>query len=77
MILPYTRPIYLFNPIFDRRHPIENVIDGTEAFWMSPPLSRGQEYQRVNITVDLHQVIYQENQKLFKFTVKRHQYSAK
>ena len=38
------------------RHPVENVIDGTESFWMSPPLSRGQEYQRVNITIDLHQV---------------------
>ena len=24
----------------DRRHPIENVVDGSERFWMSPPLSR-------------------------------------
>ena len=44
------------SPNATRRHPIENVIDGRESYWMSPPLSRGQEYQRVNITIDLHQV---------------------
>ena len=42
-----------------RRHPIENVIDGSESFWMSPPLSRNtldNDYSKVNITIDLKQV---------------------
>lgn len=39
-----------------RDHSIEYAIDGTERWWQSPPLSRGLQYQRVNITIDLGQV---------------------
>ena len=39
-----------------RNHPIEYAIDGTELWWQSPPLSRGLQYQKVNITIDLGQV---------------------
>lgn len=34
-------------------HSIEYAIDGTENWWQSPPLSRGLQYQQVNITIDL------------------------
>ena len=37
-------------------HSIEYAIDGTENWWQSPPLSRGLQYQQVNITIDLGQV---------------------
>ena len=37
-------------------HPIEYAIDGSERWWQSPPLSRGLQYQQVNITIDLGQV---------------------
>ena len=37
-------------------HSIEYAIDGTENWWQSPPLSRGLQYQQVNITIDLRQV---------------------
>ena len=37
-------------------HSIEYAIDGTEIWWQSPPLSRGLQYQQVNITIDLGQV---------------------
>ena len=39
-----------------KAHPIELAIDGTEKWWQSPPISRGLEYNEVNITVDLGQV---------------------
>ena len=39
-------------------HPIEYAIDGSERWWQSPPLSRGLQYQQVNITIDLGQVIF-------------------
>lgn len=39
-----------------KNHPIEYAIDGTERWWQSPPLSRGLQYQQVNITIDLGQV---------------------
>ena len=41
-----------------RAHPIDNVIDNTENFWMSPPLSRNtleKDYSEVDITLDLKQ----------------------
>ncbi|KAG8228152.1 hypothetical protein J437_LFUL002806, partial [Ladona fulva] len=34
-------------------HPASNAIDGSNNWWMSPPLSRGMEYNRVNLTIDL------------------------
>ena len=37
-------------------HRIEYAIDGTERWWQSPPLSRGPQYNKVNITIDLGQV---------------------
>lgn len=37
-------------------HPPEFAIDGTERWWQSPPLSRGTQYNNVNLTVDLGQV---------------------
>ncbi|XP_068678125.1 laminin subunit alpha-like [Montipora foliosa] len=36
-------------------HPIEYAIDGSERWWQSPPLSRGLQFQQVNITIDLGQ----------------------
>ncbi|OCT60212.1 hypothetical protein XELAEV_180462302mg, partial [Xenopus laevis] len=39
----------------DKSHPISNAIDGTERWWQSPPLSRGLEYNQVNVTLDLGQ----------------------
>ena len=37
------------------RH-IKYAIDGTKKWWQSPPLSRGLEYNEINITIDLGQV---------------------
>ncbi|KAJ8017908.1 Laminin subunit alpha-3 [Holothuria leucospilota] len=39
-----------------KAHPIQHAIDGTEKWWQSPPLSRGIQYNEVNITIDLGQV---------------------
>ena len=39
-----------------RTHSPENAIDGTEKWWQSPPLSRGNKYNQVNLTLDLGQV---------------------
>jgi len=41
-----------------KSHPIENAIDGTERWWQSPPLSRGNQYNKINITIDLGQVFH-------------------
>lgn len=40
----------------NKAHPITNAIDGTERWWQSPPLSRGLEFNQVNVTLDLGQV---------------------
>ena len=37
-------------------HPPSNVLDGTEHWWQSPPLSRGLQFNEVNLTIDLGQV---------------------
>ena len=37
-------------------HRIAYAIDGTERWWQSPPLSRGQQYNKINITIDLGRV---------------------
>lgn len=42
--------------VASKNHSIQHAIDGTEKWWQSPPLSRGLQYQRVNITIDLGQV---------------------
>jgi len=41
-----------------KAHPVKNAIDGTERWWQSPPLSRGDQYNKVNITIDLGQVFH-------------------
>uniref|UniRef100_A0A0N5CEW4 Uncharacterized protein n=1 Tax=Strongyloides papillosus TaxID=174720 RepID=A0A0N5CEW4_STREA len=38
-----------------KRHPIENAIDGTSAWWQSPSLDNGLEYEKVDIVIDLRQ----------------------
>ncbi|XP_053429462.1 laminin subunit alpha-5 isoform X2 [Nycticebus coucang] len=42
----------------NKAHPVTNAIDGTERWWQSPPLSRGLEYNEVNVTLDLGQVFH-------------------
>ena len=37
-------------------HPALNMVDGGEAWWQSPPLSRGRQYEEVNVTIYLGQV---------------------
>uniref|UniRef100_A0A1I7XHB3 Laminin EGF-like domain-containing protein n=1 Tax=Heterorhabditis bacteriophora TaxID=37862 RepID=A0A1I7XHB3_HETBA len=36
-------------------HPASNMVDGNTSWWQSPPLSRGMEFNHVNITIDLEQ----------------------
>ena len=38
------------------RHPIEYAVDGGLRYWQSPPLSRGQRFHEVNVTINLGQV---------------------
>ncbi|XP_038057388.1 laminin subunit alpha-like isoform X2 [Patiria miniata] len=45
-----------YNPL--KAHPIEYAIDGTEKWWQSPPLSRGTDFNEVNITIDLGQLYH-------------------
>ncbi|XP_015910992.1 laminin subunit alpha-1 isoform X2 [Parasteatoda tepidariorum] len=40
----------------DKKHPIENAIDGTNRWWQSPTLQNGKHYEWVTITLDLKQV---------------------
>ncbi|XP_071346604.1 laminin subunit alpha-3-like isoform X2 [Trachinotus anak] len=42
----------------NKAHPVTNAIDGTERWWQSPPLSRGQGYNEVNVTLDLGQLFH-------------------
>ncbi|XP_059508738.1 laminin subunit alpha-5 isoform X2 [Stegostoma tigrinum] len=42
----------------NKAHPSTNAIDGTERWWQSPPLSRGLEYNEVNVTLDLGQLFH-------------------
>jgi len=37
-------------------HLPEYAVDGTERWWQSPPLSRGIQYNEVNLTINLGQV---------------------
>ncbi|XP_028412186.1 laminin subunit alpha-like, partial [Dendronephthya gigantea] len=41
-----------------RDHRIQYAIDGSEKWWQSPPLSRGLQYNEINITIDLGQVFH-------------------
>lgn len=36
----------------------EKMVDGTEEWWQSPPLSRGFHYNNVTITISLQQVAH-------------------
>ncbi|VDM96599.1 unnamed protein product [Thelazia callipaeda] len=36
-------------------HPATNMVDGRASWWQSPPLSRGMQYNQVNISIDLEQ----------------------
>ncbi|CAI4221509.1 unnamed protein product [Auanema sp. JU1783] len=36
-------------------HPATAMVDGNTSWWQSPPLSRGMQYNEVNITIDLEQ----------------------
>uniref|UniRef100_A0A8C1MWR1 Laminin subunit alpha-5 n=1 Tax=Cyprinus carpio TaxID=7962 RepID=A0A8C1MWR1_CYPCA len=42
----------------NKAHPINNAIDGTERWWQSPPLSRSEKYNQVNVTLDLGQLFH-------------------
>ncbi|CAF0941718.1 unnamed protein product [Rotaria sordida] len=46
---------YCDHNIPDKKHIVNYTIDGTDRWWQSPPLSRGLEYQKVNITINLGQ----------------------
>nr|XP_039265768.1 laminin subunit alpha-5-like isoform X2 [Styela clava] len=41
-----------------KSHPIKYAIDGTEKWWQSPPLSQGNEFNKINITLHLGQVFH-------------------
>ncbi|KAH3831938.1 hypothetical protein DPMN_105211 [Dreissena polymorpha] len=38
-----------------QNHSADKAIDGTEHWWQSPPLSRGDMFNQVNLTIDLEQ----------------------
>lgn len=40
----------------EQSHPAEFAIDGSERWWQSPPLSRGLDFNKVNLTINLGQV---------------------
>lgn len=50
----------------EKNHPPENAIDGTEAWWQSPPLSRGMKFNEVNLTINFEQVSSNNRQKKTK-----------
>uniref|UniRef100_A0A146MHL0 Laminin subunit alpha n=2 Tax=Lygus hesperus TaxID=30085 RepID=A0A146MHL0_LYGHE len=39
----------------DKWHPPGYAVDGAETYWISPPLSRGTEYNLINFTISLGQ----------------------
>lgn len=41
--------------VTEQAHPASYAVDGSEKWWQSPPLSRGIEYNEVNLTIDLGQ----------------------
>ena len=42
----------------DQKHPITNAIDGTHAWWQSPSITNGRDYDWVTVTLDLKQVSF-------------------
>lgn len=50
---------------YSKDHAIKYAVDGSEKWWQSPPLSRGLNYQRVNITIDLKRVRLQRQGYIF------------
>lgn len=45
-----------YSPGDQQAHPASQAVDGTERWWQSPPLSRGPQFNQVNLTIDLQQV---------------------
>ncbi|KAK6179097.1 hypothetical protein SNE40_011531 [Patella caerulea] len=43
------------NEIPELTHKVEYATDGTQRWWQSPPLSRGTQYNKVNLTLNLGQ----------------------
>uniref|UniRef100_A0A182WTG8 Laminin N-terminal domain-containing protein n=1 Tax=Anopheles quadriannulatus TaxID=34691 RepID=A0A182WTG8_ANOQN len=43
------------NPDPEKRHPITNIVDGTNSWWQSPTLQKGAKNDRVTINLDLGQ----------------------
>lgn len=41
-----------------KRHPIQNAVDGSSRWWQSPSLHEGAHFQRIDITLDLKQVLH-------------------
>ncbi|XP_032875419.1 laminin subunit alpha-3 isoform X3 [Amblyraja radiata] len=41
-----------------KAHGIANAIDGTERWWQSPPLSRGLQYNKINVTLNFGQLFH-------------------
>lgn len=50
----------------EQNHSIAYAIDGTERWWQSPPLSRGNEFNEVHIVINLEQVQLSDPQFLLK-----------
>ncbi|XP_071119471.1 laminin subunit alpha-like [Haliotis cracherodii] len=46
---------YCAPEIYDQNHGPEYAIDGSQRWWQSPPLSRGVQYNEVNLTINLGQ----------------------
>uniref|UniRef100_A0A182YPN4 Laminin N-terminal domain-containing protein n=1 Tax=Anopheles stephensi TaxID=30069 RepID=A0A182YPN4_ANOST len=44
------------NPDPEKRHPITNIVDGTNSWWQSPTLQKGAKNDRVTINLDLGQL---------------------
>jgi len=46
-------------PAARRTHGAQYAVDGTERWWQSPPLSRGLQFNQVNLSISLGQVAIQ------------------
>ena len=49
----------------NKSHLPEYAIDGSERWWQSPPLSRGLQYNQVNLTINLGQVRTRDGGEVF------------
>ncbi|EAT47380.1 AAEL001493-PA [Aedes aegypti] len=43
------------NPDLEKRHPITNIVDGTNSWWQSPTMHKSSKNDRVTISLDLGQ----------------------